>query len=94
MGGCVSAAYRRPRLRKKYYLRRRKRHGMISASGPDAPKRQKNDKGSCFERTGTTRRRSYASNLKFHLTQLEWNHGQIDANGIFPCFQWVVMWHI
>lgn len=96
MGGCASVSNRRPNPRKKYFLRSRKCRGKISASVPDAPIRI-SDTGSHltdftvsefmhldFEKAGDGR--SEVSNVTFHLTQLQWHHNQLDANGIFHCF--------
>lgn len=91
MGACVSKSYSRPRAR-KHPPRTRKFCGRFSASGPDTPKSQIGD-GNCLadfglsefvrmETATTSRRKSEVSNLTFHLTQMQWHHSQMDANGI------------
>lgn len=90
MGGCVSAANRKSRIHRKSC----RRQGKISTSIPDVPIKRFSNAGIGdfalsefvhldFEKgEATTCRRSEASNKNFHLTQLQWNHSQIAANGI------------
>ncbi|KAG8654180.1 hypothetical protein MANES_05G106800v8 [Manihot esculenta] len=90
MGGCVSTASRKTR---KNVRKSGKRRGKVSTSIPDVPIKRFSDSAIGdyiseyvhleFEKgAATTCRRSEASNKTFHLTQLQWNHSQIDANGI------------
>ncbi|XVF43175.1 hypothetical protein PTKIN_Ptkin02bG0019300 [Pterospermum kingtungense] len=97
MGGCVSVhsgtAQSRPYGR--HLGRFRKRHGKIATSIPDVPMTRLSNAGSHmtdfavgeyvhldFEKgTSTACKCSEVSNMTFHLTQLQWNHSQIDANG-------------
>lgn len=91
MGGCVSTASRKTR---KNVRKSGKRRGKVSTSIPDVPIKRFSDSAIGdyiseyvhleFEKgAATTCRRSEASNKTFHLTQLQWNHSQIDANGLF-----------
>ncbi|XP_062162025.1 uncharacterized protein LOC133869065 [Alnus glutinosa] len=96
MGGCASKPNRRVNTPRKYFRRCRKGHGKISTSISDIPIKGIGDAGNCvrdfavsefvhldFEKGATTTcKRSEVSNRTFHLTQLQWNHSQIDANGI------------
>lgn len=93
MGGCVSThkSYRRP----KYSLMSRKRRGKVSATVLNAPKTRISKAGNCYghgefvhvETSATTRRKSEVSNLTVHLTQLQWHHSKIEADGTFiSCF--------
>lgn len=100
MGGCVSTPARGPKPRRKYRHRFGKRHGKISTSITDGIKKRNSDAGPHvtdfavsefvhmdFDKGATTTcRRSEVSNSTFHLTQLQWYHSPIDANGIsfFP----------
>lgn len=95
MGGCASKSGCRANT-PKYFHRGRKGRRKISTSIPEVPLKGIGDAGSCvgdfavseflrldFEKgAATTCRRSGVSNKTFHLTQLQWNHSQIDANGI------------
>ncbi|KAG6532493.1 hypothetical protein ZIOFF_006339 [Zingiber officinale] len=88
MGSCVSTSKRRHRPR-KYSLRFRKYHGKISASVPDAPATRKSHIGNQFAcsqfvcvKTSASCRKSKVSNHAFHLTQMQWNHRQMEANVI------------
>ncbi|OMO71928.1 hypothetical protein COLO4_27956 [Corchorus olitorius] len=82
--------------RRRQFGRYRKRHGKIAASIPDVPAMKRlSDAGNRvrdfavseyvhldFEKgASTTCKRSEINNMTFHLTQLQWNHSQIDANG-------------
>jgi hypothetical protein len=96
MGGCASKSGCRANT-PKYFHRGRKGRRKISTSIPEVPLKGIGDAGNCvgdfavsefvrldFEKgAATTCRRSGVSNKTFHLTQLQWNHSQIDANGIF-----------
>ncbi|KAF2299140.1 hypothetical protein GH714_030772 [Hevea brasiliensis] len=94
MGGCVSTANGRTRSYRKHLRKSAKRRRKISTSIPDAPIKRFSDStiGDYtlseyvhldFEKgAATTCRRSEASHKTFHHTQLQWNHSQIDANGI------------
>uniref|UniRef100_A0A5B7C3L7 Protein ENHANCED DISEASE RESISTANCE 2 C-terminal domain-containing protein n=1 Tax=Davidia involucrata TaxID=16924 RepID=A0A5B7C3L7_DAVIN len=94
MGGCVSKPNGKIKSHKKYFYGASKCRRKISSSIPVAPIEQLSDVGNHardfavsefvhvdFE-SATACRRSEVSNLTFHLTQLQWNHGQFDANGI------------
>ncbi|KAF3431527.1 hypothetical protein FNV43_RR26258 [Rhamnella rubrinervis] len=90
MGSCVS----KPNGIKAFpgnYHRPGKHRGRISTSMPDVPMRRLNDAGVRdfavsefvhldFEKGGTTSCRKSVS--KIHVTQLQWNHSQIDANAL------------
>jgi hypothetical protein len=97
MGGCASKPNVSVNTQRKYFRRRRKGHRKISTSISDIPIKGIGDAGNHvrdfsvsefvhldFEKgAATTCKRSEVSNRTFHLTQLQWNHSQIDANGIF-----------
>ena len=99
MGGCVSVYCEKaqPKPHKRQFGRFRKRHGKITTSIPDVSMKRLSDAGSHvtdfavseyvhldFEKgASTTCKRSDMSNMTFHLTQLQWNHSQIDVNGLF-----------
>lgn len=96
MGGCASKPHRRVHKQRKCFRRCGKSHGKISTSIPDVPIKGIGDGENHvtdfavsefvhldFEKgAATTCKRSEVSNMKFHLTQLQWNHSQIDANGL------------
>ncbi|CAL5399379.1 unnamed protein product [Camellia sinensis] len=96
MGGCASKPSRKIKTHKKYLKRYRRCGRKISTAVPIAPMERLSDAGNSledfavsefvrvdFEKGATTTcRRSEVSNLTFHLTQLQWNHSQIDSNGI------------
>ncbi|CAL9128722.1 unnamed protein product [Musa textilis] len=84
---------------RKCSLRSRKCHGKILDPIPDASKihiadaeyRSTDFAFSEFvhvETAATTYKRSEVSNLTFHLTQLQWHHNQMDANGICQEESW------
>ncbi|XP_022725850.1 uncharacterized protein LOC111282148 isoform X3 [Durio zibethinus] len=97
MGGCVSVHSEpaEPKPHKRHSGRFHKRHGKVATSIPDVRMKRLSDAGSHitdfavseyvhldFENgASTTCKRSEVSNMTFHLTQLQWNHSQIDANG-------------
>lgn len=77
---------------RKCSLRSRKCHGKILDPIPDASKihiADAENRSTDFafsefvhvETAATTYKRSEVSNLTFHLTQLQWHHNQMDANG-------------
>lgn len=97
MGGCTSKLSRNLKAYRKYSSRFGKRRSKISATIPDVNIKAIGDSRNHardfsvsefvhldFEKgAATNRARSEVSNMTFHLKQLQWSHGQIDANGIF-----------
>lgn len=97
MGGCVSTNNERIRTTRKHMRKSSKSSGKSSTCIADSPIQRLSDAGISdfalrefvhldFEKgAATTCKRSEVSNKTFHLTQLQWNHSQIDANGTsFP----------
>ncbi|KAI8023248.1 hypothetical protein LOK49_LG03G00648 [Camellia lanceoleosa] len=96
MGGCASKPSRKIKTHKKYLKRYRRCGRKISTAVPIVPMERLSDAGNSledfavseivqvdFEKGATTTcRRFEVSNLTLHLTQLQWNHSQIDSNGI------------
>ncbi|KAK6155059.1 hypothetical protein DH2020_009307 [Rehmannia glutinosa] len=93
MGGCVSSPAKASKPFKTIKVKRRRRgrskkHHLISVT--DGNRKRNSDGGarvsdfavSEFVHKTTTCRRSEVSNSTFHLSQLQWHHSQIDANGI------------
>ncbi|MCD7462886.1 hypothetical protein HAX54_049581 [Datura stramonium] len=84
MGGCVSTPA--TTIRKKHHHRHRKYHRKNSNSGLIGTRKRNSDARvtdiavSEFVHTTTACRTSEVSNSTFHLTQLQWQHSQIDAN--------------
>lgn len=105
MGGCVSKSNRRIKTSRNGCQRSgRKRRGVIATSIPDVPMRRISDAGNCvrdfgvsefvhlgFEKGAATTacKRSEVSNMTFHLTQLQWNHGQVDQNGGMYIYKYI-----
>ncbi|KAL0450515.1 UNVERIFIED_CONTAM: hypothetical protein Slati_1607900 [Sesamum latifolium] len=91
MGGCVSTPAI-PHKPLKIVKARRRRRGRSKKhlSATDGIRIRNSDAGARvsdlsvgeFLQTNTTSRRSEVSNSTFHPSQLQWHHGQIDANGI------------
>lgn len=97
MGGCVSKSNKRIRTCRNGCRRSGgKPRGILSTSIPEVPIRRISDAGNCvrdfgvsefvhlgFEKGAPTTacKRSEVSNMTFHLTQLQWNHSQVDPNG-------------
>lgn len=96
MGGCVSTHSKIIKSQQKHFHKSVNRCGKMSSSIPDVPTKRLSDAGNRvrdfavseyvhlnFEKgAATTCKRSEMSNKTFHLTQMQWNHSQIDANGI------------
>ncbi|XAR51705.1 hypothetical protein NMG60_11006416 [Bertholletia excelsa] len=82
MGSCVSTQSRTIKQRK--YPRRPSRKNKKLAKFLSDGSRKKNCDFAVSEyvQTTTTCRRSDGSNSTFHLTQVQWHHSQVDANGI------------
>ncbi|XP_009778900.1 uncharacterized protein LOC107784941 [Nicotiana tabacum] len=82
MGGCVSTPASTIRVRKKYHRRHRKNSnsGLVGTRKRNSDARVTDIAVSEFVRTTTTSGRSEVSSSTFHLTQLQWQHSQIDAN--------------
>lgn len=93
MGACVSSSATSHKQFKIVRLRRKRRgcskkHRLASIT--DASRKRNSDCGARvsdfaggeFVHATTTCRRSEVSSSTFHLTQLQWHHSQIDANGI------------
>ncbi|XP_074567590.1 uncharacterized protein LOC141824240 isoform X2 [Curcuma longa] len=77
MGACTSRTNSRPRSH-KYSRRSRKHHGKPPCPLPEFSM----SKFVQVESAGKTRRKTDISNMKFHLTQLQWHHTQVDVHGI------------
>ncbi|XP_073157228.1 uncharacterized protein [Henckelia pumila] len=100
MGACVSSHHAVAVTPVKTIKARRKRRGRAKRhrlnSATDGNLKRKSNAGarvsdfavSEFVHTTTTCRRSEVSNSTFHLTQLQWHHSQIDANGYCPEDNW------
>ncbi|EYU44142.1 hypothetical protein MIMGU_mgv1a0062862mg, partial [Erythranthe guttata] len=94
MGACVSseAVSRKPLKRIKISGKRRggfskKRHLATVSDGniiriSDGGARVSDFTVSEFVQSSTTCRKTEVSNSTFHVTQLQWHHNQVDANGI------------
>ncbi|WOK98435.1 hypothetical protein Cni_G07147 [Canna indica] len=84
MGACGSKANYRPKSGKyphpphpHSHHRSRKHHRRISFMLPDFSF----NKYAHVETSGKTRRKSMVSNMKFHLTRLQWQQSQMDVKG-------------
>lgn len=102
MGGCTSKLSRNLKAYRKYSSRFGKRRSKISATIPDVNIKAIGDSRNHardfsvsefvhldFEKgAATNRARSEVSNMTFHLKQLQWSHGQIDANGVCQDEPW------
>ncbi|KDO83044.1 hypothetical protein CISIN_1g011095mg [Citrus sinensis] len=95
MGGCISVHSGKSRVHRKYFRKYGKRRGKFSALIHNVPRKRLNDGGIGdfavshefvhldFEKgAATTCKRSEVTNKNFHVTQMQWNHSQIDSNGI------------
>lgn len=86
MGACVSTPAIPIKMRRKLPGRPRKYHGKNSKSASkingDAGSMVTDIAVSEFVHKTTTCRRSECSNSKVHVTQMQWHHSQIDANGM------------
>ncbi|KAL8038576.1 hypothetical protein ABFX02_11G116800 [Erythranthe guttata] len=98
MGACVSSPSiatpsKTIKIRRKYRGRSKKR---VINTITDGNRKRNSDAGarvtdfavSEFVHTTTTCRRSSVSNSTFHLTQMQWHHSQIDANGVYQEDSW------
>ncbi|PIN14821.1 hypothetical protein CDL12_12545 [Handroanthus impetiginosus] len=96
MGACVSSQSiattptKPVKVRRKHRGRFKKRHLNSVADGN---RKRNSDAGARvtdfeFVHTTTTCRRSGVSNSTFHVTQLQWHHSQIEANGIYQEDSW------
>ncbi|KAL6636879.1 hypothetical protein ACP70R_024451 [Stipagrostis hirtigluma subsp. patula] len=83
MGSCVSSTRQRRRSRKLSVAARRFRR-KVSAAIAEAPIiRGAGDAATgCFARHGVVRVDAPVSNVTLHLTQLQWQHSQMDAGGV------------
>ncbi|CAN4090646.1 unnamed protein product [Withania somnifera] len=86
MGGCVSTPATTIRVRKKHNRCHRKHHKKNSNSGLIGTRKRNSDARvtdiavSEFVHITNTCRTSEVSNSTFHLTQLQWQQSQINAN--------------
>ena len=79
MGGCISKSNKRITPSRKIGRRLGKHRGRILASIPDVPIKRISDAENCVG-DFVVGKRSEVSNMTIHLTQLQWNHSQVDAN--------------
>lgn len=88
MGSCVSKPDRRIKAVRSPYLRPGKRRGRMSSSISDGVRDFAVSEfvHLDFEKGATTSCRKSVSNMKIHLTQLQWNHSQIDGNCRFQTY--------
>ncbi|XP_074573408.1 uncharacterized protein LOC141829801 [Curcuma longa] len=77
MGACTSKPSSRLRSH-KYSRQSKKHHGKVPCALPEFSM----SKFVQVESSGKARRKPDVPNLKFHLTQLQWHHSQVDAHGI------------
>lgn len=101
MGSCASKPNGKANRQKRRSYKSAKRRGNISSALPDTPLKRISNAGSRvgdfsigdfvhldFEKgASATCRRSEVSNVKFHLTQVQY-HSQIDANGKYQEDAW------
>ncbi|KAL2252381.1 uncharacterized protein LOC105167622 [Sesamum indicum] len=98
MGACVSSPAMAIKPPKTIKVRRKRGHSRKRHlnSAVEGNRRKSGDIGgqvtdfavSEFVHTTTTCRRSAVSNSTYHLTQLQWHHSQIEANGIYQEESW------
>lgn len=82
MGSCVSSTRQRRRSRKLSVAARKLRR-KVSTAIADAPIiRGDGDAASCFARHEVVRVEAPVSNVMLHLTQLQWQHSQMDAGSV------------
>ena len=81
MGGCVSKSNKRIQTSRRKYRRSGKRRVRISTSIPEFVHLGFKKGAPATTTSTTTCKRSEVSNMTFHLTQLQWNHSQVDSNG-------------
>ncbi|KAG6467304.1 hypothetical protein ZIOFF_074861 [Zingiber officinale] len=77
MGACTSRPNSTLRPH-KYSRRSKKHHGKVPCELPEFSM----SKFVQVESSGKSRRKTDVQNLKFHLTQLQWHHSQVDAHGM------------
>lgn len=82
MGGCVSKSNKRIQTSRRNYRRSGKRRVRISTSIPEFVHLGFKKGAPATTTSTTTCKRSEVSNMTFHLTQLQWNHSQVDSNGM------------
>ncbi|KAG8098243.1 hypothetical protein GUJ93_ZPchr0013g35399 [Zizania palustris] len=82
MGSCVSTTRRRRRSRKLSVAARKFRR-KLSAAIADAPITRAGDAAAnCFARHEVVHVEAPVSNVTLHLTQLQWQHSQMDAGSV------------
>ncbi|TVU44893.1 hypothetical protein EJB05_04356, partial [Eragrostis curvula] len=82
MGSCVSSTRQRRRSRRLSAAARKLRR-KVSAAIADAPIiRGAGDAANCFARHEVVHVEAPVSNVTLHLTQLQWQHSQMDAGNV------------